>query len=165
MESLVRPIAGQYALSHSILTTSVKDLSDQEARTRARGGSGASIAWTIGHLCHHRTQVLGLLGRPKESPFAARFGSTPASDGQDYPRLTELMASWAALHAELSAAFGAASAQQLERPMPNAGPHEEKKILDTVLFFAWHEAYHIGTIGTIRKELGRTAIAELVTGK
>lgn len=49
--------------------------------------------------------------------------------------------------------------------MPGAGPHDEKRILDTVLFFAWHEAYHVGGIGAIRKELGRKAIAELVMGR
>ena len=46
--------------------------------------------------------------------------------------------------------------------MPGAGPHDEKRILDTVLFLAWHEAYHIGAIGAIRREQGRKAIAELV---
>ena len=45
--------------------------------------------------------------------------------------------------------------------MPGAGPHDEKRILDTVLFLTWHEAYHIGAIGAIRREQGRKAIAEL----
>jgi hypothetical protein len=48
--------------------------------------------------------------------------------------------------------------------MPDAGPHEERRILDTVLFLTWHEAYHIGAIGAIRREQGRKAIAELVRG-
>jgi uncharacterized damage-inducible protein DinB len=164
MESLVRPIVAQYTLSNGILATAVKDLTGRDAMTRSRNGEGPSIAWTVGHLCHFKTQTLGLLGRPTDNPFAAQFEKTPATDGQEYPPLTELMASWASLHAELSAALGAASAQQLESPMPGAGPHEEKRILDTVLFFAWHEAYHIGAIGAIRKELGRKAISELVTG-
>jgi hypothetical protein len=49
------------------------------------------------------------------------------------------------------------------RPCP-AGPHDEKRILDTVLFLTWHEAYHIGAIGAMRREQGRKAIAELVSG-
>lgn len=48
--------------------------------------------------------------------------------------------------------------------MPGGGPHDEKRILDTVLFLTWHEAYHIGAIGAIRREQGRKAIAELVRG-
>ena len=164
MESLVRPIAAQYMLSNGILATAVKDLNGRDAVTRSRNGAGPSIAWTVGHLCHFKTQMLGLLGHPMDNPFADRFEKTPATDGQEYPPLTELMASWASLHTELSAALDAASADQLESPMPGAGPHEEKRILDTVLFLAWHEAYHIGAIGAIRKELGRKAISELVTG-
>ena len=46
--------------------------------------------------------------------------------------------------------------------MPGGGPHDEKRILDTVLFLTWHEAYHIGAIGAIRREQGRKAIADLV---
>ena len=46
--------------------------------------------------------------------------------------------------------------------MPGSGPHDEKSILDTVLFLMWHEAYQIGAIGAIRREQGRKAIAELV---
>jgi hypothetical protein len=33
-----------------------------------------------------------------------------------------------------------------------------------VLFLTWHEAYHIGAIGAIRREQGRPSIAELVRG-
>ena len=75
------------------------------------------------------------------------------------------MESWQALSIELIGALGSASAAQVEAPMPGAGPHDEKKILDTLLFFAWHEAYHLGAMGAIRKDLGRKAISELVLGQ
>lgn len=57
MDTLVRPIGAQYALSNGILNTSVKDLSETEAKRPSRNGEGPSIAWTIGHLsrillCH-----------------------------------------------------------------------------------------------------------------
>jgi hypothetical protein len=79
----------------------------------------------------------------------------------DYPPLADLAASFAALNADLCTAL-ASSVVRLEAPMPGAGPHGEKRILDTVLFLTWHEAYHIGAIGAIRREQGRKAIAELV---
>jgi uncharacterized damage-inducible protein DinB len=163
MDALARPIVALYELSKNILATSVKDLSDLDAKARIRAGAGPSVAWTVGHLCHHKVQALGLLGQSHDNPFAALFESTPASDGSNYPTLTELMASFSALNAELCPALASASAR-LDSPMPGAGPHDEKKVLDTILFLAWHEAYHIGNIGAIRKALGRKAISDLVMG-
>jgi uncharacterized damage-inducible protein DinB len=163
MDALVRPLVGLYGLSNGILATSISDLSDSDATTRSRGGSGPSIAWTIGHLCHYKLVVLGLLGHERGNPFTSKFETAPASAGADYPRLAELAATFTGLNTDLCAALESAAAQ-LEAPMPGAAPHDEKTVLDTVPFFAWHEAYHIGSIGAIRKELGRKAIADLVTG-
>ncbi|MEW6322483.1 MAG: DinB family protein [Acidobacteriota bacterium] len=164
MDTLARPLIGLYQLSNGILATSLQDLSDHDARVRVRGGNGPSIAWVVGHLCHYKLVVLGLLGQPRDNALEARFERTPASDGADYPSLAELAQTFAALNTDLCAALDTA-ASQLEAPMSGGGPHAEKKVLDTVLFLAWHEAYHLGSISAIRKELGRKGIAELVTGQ
>ena len=161
MDGLTRPIIALHGVSNSILTTAIGDLTDQDAKARSRGGTGPSIAWTIGHLCHFKIKVLELLGQPRENPFAAQFEHTPASDGLDYPPLADLAASFSALNRDLCTAL-ASSVDRLEAPMPGAGPHDEKRILDMVLFLTWHEAYHIGAIGAIRREQGRKAIADLV---
>jgi|SRR6185295_13071263 uncharacterized damage-inducible protein DinB len=160
MDPAARPIIGLYELSHRMLTLAAGDLSDQDARTRSRGGTGPSIAWTIGHLCHHKVQVLELLGQPRQNPFAATFEGA-ATDGQAYPPLAELVASFSALNGEVCAALAAAG-DRLDAPAPDAGPHGEKRLAETILFLAWHEAYHLGGIGAIRRDQGRTAIADLV---
>jgi hypothetical protein len=164
MNASVQPIIALQGTSSSILATGIGDLTDQGAKARSRGGSGPSIAWTIGHLCHFKITMLGLLGQPRENPFTAQFERTPASDGSDYPPLADLAASYASLSADLCDAL-ASSGDRLEAPMPGRGPHDEKRILDTVLFLTWHEAYHIGAIGAIRREQGRKGIAELVTAR
>jgi uncharacterized damage-inducible protein DinB len=162
MDTLAYPIIALYGLSNGILATGIADLSDQDARARSRGGTGPSISWTIGHLCQFKIKALELLGQSPENPFGATFEQT-ATDGANYPPLDGLAARFAALHGELCTAL-ASSADRLQAPMPGAGLHDEKRIVDTVLFLAWHEAYHIGVIGAIRREQGRKAIAELVRG-
>jgi hypothetical protein len=161
MDASIRPIIALHGVSNGILATSIGDLTDQSAKARSRGGAGPSVAWTIGHLCHYKIKILELLGQPRENPFTAQFEHTPASDGSDYPSLSDLAASFSALHERVCAAL-ASSGDRLEAPMPGAGPPGERGILDTVLFLTWHEAYHIGAIGAIRRDQGRTAIAELV---
>jgi uncharacterized damage-inducible protein DinB len=163
MDALTRPIIALHGVSNGILSTGIGDLTDESARARSRGGAGPSIAWTIGHLCHYKIKILGLLGQPRANPFTAQFEHTPASDGSDYPPLADLAASYAALGSDVCAAL-ASSGDRLEAPMPGGGPHGEKRILDTVLFLTWHEAYHIGAIGAIRREQGRKALADLVRG-
>jgi uncharacterized damage-inducible protein DinB len=162
MDPLARPIIALYGLSNSILGAGISDLSDQHAKTRSRGGAGPSISWTIGHLCDHKIKIMELLGHSRENPFASTFEHA-ATDGAGYPPLSDLAASFSSLNGELCAAL-VSSAERLEAAMPGAGPHNEKRIIDTVLFFAWHEAYHIGAIGAIRREQGRRAIAEIVQG-
>jgi hypothetical protein len=104
-----------------------------------------------------------LLGHARKNAFTAQFEHAPASDGADYPPLTDLAASFSALNDDVCSAL-ASSRDRLDAPMPGTGPHDEKRVLDTVLFLTWHEAYHIGAIGAIRREQGRKAIAELVRG-
>jgi uncharacterized damage-inducible protein DinB len=161
MDPSIRPIIALHGLSNGILATSIGDLTDRSAKARSRGGAGPSVAWTIGHLCHYKIKMLELLGQSRENPFTALFEHTPASDGSDYPSLSELAASFSALNERVCAAL-ASSGERLEAPMPGAGPHGERGILDTILFLTWHEAYHIGAIGAIRRDQGRKAIAELV---
>jgi hypothetical protein len=163
MDALARPIIALHGVSNSILATGIADLTDDGAKVRSRNGAGPSIAWTIGHLCNYKIKMLGLLGAPRENPFAAQFEHAPASDGSDYPSLNDLAATFSALNAEVCAAL-AMSTDRLEAPMPGGGPHDEKRVMDTVLFLTWHEAYHIGAIGAIRREQGRKAIADLVRG-
>ena len=91
MDALARPIRALYDLSHHILATSVEG-SDRCRRDHpGPGGRGAVHRVDHGHLCHYKVQALGLLGHPKESPFAAQFERTAASDGADYPRLAALL--------------------------------------------------------------------------
>ena len=163
MDALTRPIIALHSVSNRILTTAIGDLTEQDAKARSRAGTGPSIAWTIGHLCHYKVKVLELLGQPRENAFAAQFEHTAASDGANYPPLAELAASFSALDSDLCTAL-ASSADRLNAPLPGAGPHAEKRVLDTVLFLTWHEAYHIGAIGAIRRAQGRKAIADHVKG-
>ena len=165
MGTLARPIIALYELSNRILDTSISDLSEADARVRGRDGSGPSVAWTLGHLCHHKLRVLALLGDARVDPFADAFGHTAATDGTGYPPLAELASTFALLHTDVCTAL-AASADRLEAPLPSEGVHrQERKIIDVVLFLAWHEAYHIGAIGALRKSFGRAAISELVAGR
>ncbi len=161
MGQLATPLAAQYRTTDGVLPFALTGVTNEVATTRIRDGQGPSISWTLGHLLHFRHHTLGLLGGPKEDSFAS-FANSSATDGSDYPDVVELKASLGRVGAQLQERLATITDEQLGQPSSGAGPHGAKTILDEVVFFAWHEAYHLGTIGSIRPALGLRPTAELV---
>lgn len=157
----MKTLLAQFRTTNHVLSLSLADLTDDVARRRARGGEGPSIVWTVGHLLSHRIKILGMLGDTRPNPWTERFDNSPATGGADYPTLTAMCAEWATLHAALEAACED-RAGALDQAAPGTGAHGETTIRDKVRFLAWHEGYHVGVIGALRKSAGLAGPAEVV---
>jgi len=164
MTPILKPIAASFRTTNFIMSLCLGDLKDQDARARTRRGEGPSIAWQVGHMLDHRCKVMGLLGVAKENPYTAKYTAAGATDGSDYPDVTDYQRQWKQVYAELEAAMEAATEESLSR-IAEKGPHGEKTALESIMFLSWHEAYHVGAVGTIRKTLGYPGPAELVMAK
>lgn len=154
-------LLGVYGLTEFMLPMVLDDLDEEQARARPRGEGGPSIAWTIGHLIYCRVALLNRLGDARENTFGEKFGNVPATDGSDYPSMAELRATWGEVGDDFMAAIAALTEEQLEAVLED-GWHEEQVLRDQVVFFGWHEGYHLGAIGQIRKDLGLLGPAERV---
>jgi uncharacterized damage-inducible protein DinB len=164
MIPILKPILESFRTTNFVLELCLADMKEKDAKTRIRNGEGPSIAWQVGHLLDHRCKVLELLGTERESPYRAKYTATGASDGSDYPDIADYRRQWEEIYAEIEAAIGTGSAESLDRILQHQ-PHGEKTVLDSIMFLMWHEAYHVGAVGTIRKELGYPGPAELVIAK
>ncbi len=89
------------------------------------------------------------------------FGSTGASDGSGYPEMAELRAAWSELSTQVLHALESASDEDLERRPGADSPHAEKTVLEALSFYAWHEPYHLGQLGTLRAQFGLKPTATL----
>jgi uncharacterized damage-inducible protein DinB len=159
---MAKPIAESLKFTEFIMNLVTGDLKNEDAVRRIRETEGASISWIVGHLCHYRYLMLNLLGSQAESPFADSFGNAGASDGSDYPDIAELRRLWNETATEVWTVVASATDEQLTSPLPgSASPHKEKTVLDTLVFFMWHESYHTGQLGTIRAQLGYKPTAQL----
>ncbi len=58
----------------------------------------------------------------------------------------------------MRAAFATLTAERLAAPAPVSFAGA-KTIADLLAFFAFHEAYHLGQVGFIRKQLGHSSLA------
>jgi hypothetical protein len=159
MGPMARPIAESFHFGNFIVNLVTADLTEEQARRRSRGGEGASVTWIIGHLLHYRLQTMNLLGRSVENGYEA-FGSAGADDGASYPPVLEMVEDWGRIAGELDEVLEGVTAEQLMGPIKGS-PHKEKKLLETISFFAWHESYHFGALGVIRREMGLTETAKL----
>ena len=50
---------------------------------------------------------------------------------------------------------------RLERRPGADSPHAEKTVLEALSFYAWHEPYHLGQLGTLRAQFGLKPTATL----
>jgi uncharacterized damage-inducible protein DinB len=153
-------LMGTFGMTDYLIPMVLEDLTDEDARRRARGDEGPSIAWILGHLLHYRHHVMELLGAERENPWAEQFSSADATDGSDYPTVSELREAWGRVADDFAEVM--ASKTDADFARPTDGAHDERSLRDQVVFFGWHEGYHMGALGAQLKRLGYLGPAEKV---
>jgi uncharacterized damage-inducible protein DinB len=164
MTDLLKPIADSFHTTNFVLELCLGDLNDNDAKHRTRDGDGPSIAWQVGHMLDFRCTALRLLGMARESPYNAKYSVVHASDGSDYPDVTTYGREWKQLNAELERALEAATPESMERLVEDR-VYGTRTALESLVFVTWHEAYHMGALAAIRKQLGYPGPAELTLAK
>lgn len=150
---------GIFGTTDHIMSLVLDDLTDEQACARPRGEGGPSISWVVGHLLHYRLTLLGRFGVERPNPYAELFGEGSATDGEGYPSIGELDDAWKAVAGPFGQAIGQLADEQFDRRLDEPWRPDET-LRDRIAFMAWHEAYHVGAIGQIRKSLGLPGPAE-----
>ena len=160
MSSTAETLMGTFGMTDYLIPMVLEDLSDEDARKRARGDEGPSIAWIVGHLLHYRHHVMALLGAERPNPWEEQFAEAEATDGSDYPTVAELSEAWGRVAADFAQVVASLTDADFERPA--VGVREERTLRDQVVFYAWHEGYHMGALGAQLKLLGYLGPADRV---
>jgi hypothetical protein len=155
---MLEPIALIYKLNNGVVSRTLDGLSDDEVWQSPPGG-GNPIGWILGHVVGSRTLMLGLLGSPLPSPWEPRLfarGSLRADRGS-YPTRQAIETTWQATHAAMRQAFAAVTPAQLSAAATTELPGV-RTIADQLAFGAFHESYHVGQMGYVRRQLGHSAV-------
>lgn len=128
------------------------------AQSLQAGASGANcMNWVVGHLLASRNAVHATLGlAPAWGHTAAeRYarGSAPLTGDAAVP-FDELLASWAASQAALLEGIARAPAELLDRALPEPGFFGARSTGELLAGLAFHEAYHVGQLGLLRRAAG-----------
>jgi uncharacterized damage-inducible protein DinB len=155
---MLQQIALIYKLNNGVVSRILDGLSDDEVWQSPPGG-GNPIGWILGHVAEYRTALLGLLGSPVQAEWSARLfarGSVRGDRGA-YPSRAAIEATWKATHGAMRDAFEAATAERLSSPATIDLPGV-RTLADQIAFGAFHESYHVGQMGYVRRQLGHTAV-------
>ena len=163
MSSGAKSLAGIFGMTDFMIPMVLDDLTGEQACARPRGEGGPSILWAVGHLLHYRCFMLQRFGSENGNAelLGPLFGDAPASDGSDYPSLSRMREMWDEVATDFTDALVELTEEELETPL-EGGWHADQTLRDQIVFFAWHEGYHLGAVGQIRKELGLPGPAERV---
>ena len=161
MANSAAPLVNIFGTTDHLIPLILDDLSDADARTRARDEEGPSIAWHLGHLLHYRHQGLKMLGQSDDNPYESLFGRTPATDGGDYPTTAELGEQWRTVSERFMGSLASATEEDLAAPV-SGGAHSEESVRDKIAFIAFHEGYHLGSIAALQKTLGKNSPPEKI---
>ena len=104
-----------------------------------------------------RAHVLELFGRKIELPWTEKFRSK-FDASTDYPDMAELQGAWNEISAQLFPALEQATDEDLDRKLDYELPHGENTVRGAVVFFTYHEAWHLGQIAFVRKSTGNDGL-------
>ena len=147
-------IANIFKANTDIASKAVADVATEDW-FRTPGNDSNHLMWVMGHLVVHRGMTLKLLGGQWDTPWAPLFarGAERVAD-QEYPSADEIKNAWQQVSSDLLSAVRNAPADLLSNASAAGSPSFDGKVSGNVALLAFHDAYHAGQVGYLRKWLG-----------
>ena len=148
-----------YATSERMLKRLTGDFAP--ADWSARDEAGHTPRWVVGHIATYRRKVAAMMGVPQpEAPWEAAFvkGSSPADVPADLD-IQAVLDAFQAAHAAITGRWEALTAEAAAAPFGRALPDGSDTIGGAISFMAWHETYHMGQLGLLRRLAGKPGAA------
>jgi hypothetical protein len=134
-----------------IFQNAFDNLTDEFALIRPSERSNHSN-WLLGHIVHCRFMLAGMIGLEVKNPHEEIYWQ--AIDNIAYPSIERLNADFKNISSLLINEIGNLTDESLE---DNSVAHQPP-LAEWISFFAYHEAYHLGQIGYLRKLIGMESL-------
>lgn len=157
MAAPLQSLADRFAFNDKFLDMLTDSFDDRD--WLMRGGPGNHAQWLLGHLATTRRWALREFGQPaEEQPWEQHFGMghspTPLSDDIAPAQLREaFVKNGASLRAYL-AGLPAERATAPFKPFPDGS----NTVGGAAHFLHFHETYHLGQIGLLRRMSGKKGV-------
>ena len=132
---------------------------DWDSPAGERGGNAAR--WILAHVTLYRRRILRKLGEGvAEEPWEAVVDQgVKTAEVSTLPQPPELRARFVAAGEALGRRLSVLTAADVERESGDFHPDGGRTVADWVRFLYFHEGYHLGQVGLIRRLRGRPGFA------
>ena len=144
-------VAELYKFDNSLFLEKVASI-ENEMTTKRFSENGNPVIWLAGHIAGVRYHLLDLLGKKTEFPWPKLF-QQPFDASSPYPKMSEIKDAWTKVSDSFIDGMNKASEETLSKPLEYKLPHNANTVGGALIFFAYHEAWHLGQISFIRKGL------------
>jgi hypothetical protein len=148
-----------FKLNNEMVQRSLDGVSDADCWRRPTG-NGNPLGWLAGHATISRAGLLKKLGHSYDCGLGDLFnrGAAPSTP-EAYPPRSVIEAAWKQSRQEMRAAFERLTEASLAAPPSGQTFSGVTTMADLIAFYAFHESYHVGQMGYVRKLLGYSGIA------
>ncbi|MGQ0719950.1 MAG: DinB family protein [Candidatus Eiseniibacteriota bacterium] len=148
-----------FEFSYNVIKQNVDGISHEESLRRPLD-AGNPLNWVLGHVIATRNHLLGKLGKAKPwTPEEIRTydrGSNPYADGWQPLPFPRLVTDLDRTQDMLRQALGDLTPARLAEPLPpDQNPFRLDSLGEMFAAFSFHESYHAGQTGILRRVLGR----------
>lgn len=163
-ETFARTLKIQYGYNTFVFNGNLAGLTEADALSQP-SPAGNCINWVAGHILQARGGTLAVLGQPL--PFAEdkydryQRGTTPITDAEGTVALADMLTDFAATEEALQAGLSALTPDMLAAKAPfSPGNDENETIGSLAAGLVFHEAYHNGQLGVLRRLAGASGVVK-----
>ena len=151
MEKVIQSdLLGLLKFNSGLFEERIASLTDHQLLFRATEHTN-SILWIVGHLTNSRIHMLELLGEKRDYTWSALFKEAydPANN---YPNLSTLAGVWQEVSGGIFDKLPKVTDDILNVEISYPLPAGIKTLHGALVFWLYHEAWHLGQIAFLRRE-------------
>ena len=141
-----------YNLNMMTIEMNLKDVTHEESLTQPQA-AGNCLNWVLGHIVATRNSLMKLIGDnplwTEQETDRYRRGSQPLLDGEMALPLSKMLTDLKTSQDKLLDRLQKMSPEELESPLEEGTKYEQLAVLQ------FHEAYHAGQLGLLRRLIGK----------
>jgi len=153
-------LAKMFQIAHGAAHANLEGVTDEQSLRQPQPG-GNCIQWVLAHIVATRDQVASLVGAEPVLPPALikRFvrGAAPLVDPAEARPLADWIGDLDRQQQRLAAAIAALPPERLAATFDGGKlPGRPATLAEALAFFHFHESYHVGQLGVLRRLAGMT---------
>jgi hypothetical protein len=146
-------LAKLYSLNAMTIENNLEGFTEQDAMYQPDSG-GNCANWILGHIVATRSQIMENLNQPpfwnEEQIQPYLRGSAPITDAESVIPLSKMLDDFKTNHEKFLAMLKQMTEDELKIPINGDTMYER------LAFLQFHEAYHAGQLGLIRRLVGKS---------